>query len=147
MNVMKYKGPVEIVTLGIQPGEKLLERIREACREQDIRNGVVLSGIGTFKTCQMHYIKDTEFPPTDVFYTLDKPLELAGVSGIIADYEPHLHIVVGCGEQKAWAGHLEPDSEVIYLAEICIMKFNGLEMTRTLDETRGVKLLGPKQAD
>jgi len=143
MNVMTYSGPVEIITIGVQPGEMLLESIRAACREHDIRNGAVISGIGTFKTCQMHYIKDTEFPPTDVFYKLDKPLELVAVSGIIADYEPHLHIAVGCGEEQAWCGHLEPESEVIYLAEIAILKCNGLRMTRKKDEKRGVMLLSP----
>lgn len=142
MNVMTYQGPVDIITIGIQPGEMLLESIRQACKDYDIQNGVVISGIGTFKTCQMHYIKDTEFPPTDVFYRIDQPLELASVNGIIANYEPHLHISVGWGEKQAWSGHLEPESEVIYLAEIAILKCNELKMVRTLDEKRGVRLLG-----
>ena len=99
---------------------------------------------GTLKTCQMHYITHTDFPPKERNFTLAEPLELVSVSGIIADGEPHLHIVLSCGESEVWAGHLEPKSEVAYLAEIAILKFNALEMTRRLDPDRKVKLLGPK---
>ena len=145
MNVMKYTGPVEIITIGLQPGEMLLESVRRVCKDHDIRNGVVISGIGALKIAHMHHIKDTEFPPTDVFYTLDKPLELSNVSGIIADGEPHLHVTVACGQERTWAGHLEAGSEVAYLAEIAILKCNGLNMTRREDAERGIKLLGPHQ--
>ena len=126
------------------PGEMLLESIEQACREQDIRNGAVVSGIGTLKTCHMHYIRHTDFPPADAFYRLAKPLELLSVSGLIADGQPHLHIVVSCGESEVYAGHLEPESEVAYLAEIAIVKCNGLSLARHADEQRGIKLLGPK---
>jgi len=144
MNVMSYTGPVQFVALGIQPGEMLLESIRDACREHGIRNGAVVSGIGTLKTCHMHYIQHTDFPPSDAFYRLEKPLELLSVSGIIADGEPHLHIVVSCGENEVYAGHLEPDSEVAYLAEVAILQCNDLNMTRKPDEERKIKLLSPK---
>lgn len=145
MNVLKCTGPLEIITIGLQPGEMLLESVRQVCRDHEIRNGVVISGIGALKTARMHHIKDTQFPPTDVFYKLDKPLELTGVSGIIADGEPHLHITVACGKERTWAGHLEPGCEVAYLAEIAIIKCNDLKMTRREDAERGIKLLGPCQ--
>ena len=144
MNVMHHAGPVEVVVLGIQPGEMLLESIEEACRERDIRNGAVVSGIGTLETCRMHYITHTGFPPTDEFARLEKPLELVNVSGVIADGKPHLHMTVSCKHEGTWAGHLEPGSRVLYLAEVVVLKFNDLEMTRRLDEERKVQLLGAK---
>ena len=144
MNIMSSTAATELIAVGIQPGEMLLESVRAACRERDIRNGAVVSGIGTLKTCHMHYIRHTDFPPEDAFFTLAKPLELLSVSGIIADGEPHLHIVVSCGENEVYAGHLEPESEVAYLAEIAILKCNDLAMTRRLDAGRRIKLLGPK---
>ena len=141
MFTKQYDGATQIVVIGIAPGEMLLETIEKAIADNDIQNGAVVSGIGTLKTCQLHYIKDTEFPPTDVFHTLEKPLELLSVSGIIADGQPHLHVVVSCGEDEVFAGHLEPNSEVLYLAEIAISKFNPLKLTRVVDTERGVKLL------
>ena len=97
MEVMPYAGKTELVTIGFKPGEMLLESIQEAIQSQGIRNGAVVSGIGTLKTCRMHYVEHTGFPPKDHIFTLNKPLELLSVSGLIADGEPHLHIVVSCG--------------------------------------------------
>ena len=147
MNVISNTGATELIAIGIQPGEMLLETITEACRRKDIRNGAVVSGIGTLKTCHMHYIEHTDFPPKDCFFRLAKPLELLSVSGLIADGEPHLHIVVSCGWEEVYAGHLEPGSEVAYLAEIAILKCNDLAMVRHLDAERRIKLLAKKPKD
>ena len=133
----------EIIAVGIAPGEMLLETIEEACRKHDIRNGMVVSGIGTLKTCTMHYVTHTDFPPTNEFYTIKKPMELLSVSGLIADGQPHLHMVVSVMEEEVYCGHLEPECEVLYLAEIGILKCNGLAMERKADTARGVKLLSP----
>lgn len=144
MNIMTSTATTELIAVGIQPGEMLLESIRQACRQRDVRNGAVVSGIGTLKTCHMHYVTHTNFPPTDEFYWLEKPLELLSVSGLVADGEPHLHIVVSCGRDEVYAGHLEDRSEVLYLAEIGILKCNELNLARHRDEERKIKLLGPK---
>lgn len=144
MNIIPYKGDFEIITIGMGPGEMLLEGIQEAIKLYDIKNGVVISGIGTFKTCRMHFIKDTNFPPENVYYTLEKPLELTAVSGIIANGEPHLHITVTCGDNEAYGGHLEPGSELAYLAEITILKCNGHALIRKPDASGYLRLI---QAD
>ncbi|MFX0103409.1 MAG: PPC domain-containing DNA-binding protein [Candidatus Hodarchaeota archaeon] len=142
MNIIKGTGNVETIVLGIQPGELLLESIIKAIEECDIKNGVVVSGIGTLKTCNMHYINHTDFPPSDSIFHLEKPLELLSVSGVIANKEPHLHIVVSCKEKEVYGGHLEPESEVAYLAEIVILKTDYLTMKRHRDEKRKINLLG-----
>ena len=139
---MKGKGDAELVVLGIQPGEMLLESIIQAIDKHGIHDGIVLSGIGTLKTCNLHYINHVDFPPSDTVYHLEKPLELVSVSGIIADKEPHLHAVVSCKDAEVHGGHLEKGCEVAYLAEISILKTNFLPMKRRLDEGRKVKLLG-----
>lgn len=144
MTTLQHKGPMEIIAIGLEPGEMLLESIKEAIEKHDIQNGVVVSGIGTLKTCQLHHITHTNFPSTNEYYTIEEPLELVSVSGAIADGEPHLHVVVSYKDEKVYSGHLEDDSEVLYLAEIVILKFNDLKMARHLDEDRAVKLLGPK---
>ncbi len=56
MEYIKAKGEVELITLGIGPGELLLESINKAISDNNIENGIVLSGIGTLKTCCIHYI-------------------------------------------------------------------------------------------
>jgi predicted DNA-binding protein with PD1-like motif len=146
MEIIPYTGQTQLLVIGFKPGEMLLESLRAAIQDQGVRNGAVVSGIGTLKTCQMHYVEHTGFPPSDHFYTLSKPLELLSVSGLIADGEPHLHIVVSCGQDEVYGGHLEPGSEVLYLAEIAILVFNPLELERRPDTARMIKLLAPKSA-
>lgn len=144
MKTIPFTGPCELITIGLGPGEMLLESIQEAIRKHHIRNGVVISGIGTFRKCRMHYITRTDMPPEDAIYELCRPVELNSISGIIANGEPHLHISVSSGEHEAYGGHLEPGSEIAYLAEITILKCNDHKLVRKKDASGRLKLL---QAD
>ena len=144
MTTMQYAGLIEVVTISIEPGEMLLETIREALKKHSIKNGVVVSGIGTLKSCHLHYVTHCDFPPSNRFFTIEKPLELSSISGIIADGEPHLHVVVSYADEETYSGHLEDSSQVLYLAEVTILVFNDLQMARHFDKQRGIRLLGPK---
>lgn len=143
MNIIGPKGPVEMAVVGIAPDEMLLESVRKAVAEKGIRNGAVVSGAGTLKSCRMHYVDHTGFPPKDVFCSVEGPLELVALAGVIADGEPHLHVVVSMKDQPARSGHLEDGSQVLYLAEVTIMVCNDLAMVRRLDAARKIKLIGP----
>ena len=145
MKTIPYTGPVEVIVLALGPGELLLESINKAIREHDIQNGVVVSGIGTLKTCRMHYILHTDFPPQDAVFKLEEPLELLSVNGIIAGGEPHLHGIVSRADEGAHGGHIEPGCVVAYLAEIIIHKYPDLRLERRLDPRRKIKPLGPKE--
>jgi len=145
MEIMPYAGKTELVTIGFQPGEMLLESIQEALKSQGITNGAVVSGIGTLKTCWMHTITHTGFPPQDHIFELSKPLELLSVNGLIADGELHLHVVVSCGQDEVYGGHLHEGSQVLYLAEIAILVFNQHQMVRQPDSERKIKLLQKKE--
>jgi predicted DNA-binding protein with PD1-like motif len=142
---MTHKGKADMVVIGLGPGELLLESIMAAAKKQNIRNGIILSGIGTLKTCRMYYIKHTNFPPARQSFVVRGALELVSVNGLIADGEPHFHVVVSRGESSLYAGHLEERSEVCYLAEIAILRSNGLQMARRLDPQRKINLLGPRR--
>ena len=143
MRILAGSGPAELFVIGLGPGEMLLESIRRAIEEKGIKNGVVVSCAGTLKTCRMNYVGHTAFPPKDEFVTVSGPLELVALSGVIASGEPHLHVVVSMKEEPARAGHLEDGSEVLYLAEVAILKCDSLGMARRLDAARKIRLLGP----
>jgi hypothetical protein len=94
----------------------------------------------------MHHIEHNCFPPEDRIYTCDQPLEVSNISGIIADGKPHLHMTVGYRDEWALAGHVEPGCEVLYLAELVVLKFNDLALARHFDAERRISLLGAKEA-
>ena len=74
MNVISGTSRMDMVVVGLAPGEMLLESIRQAIAEHDVRNGVVVSGIGTLKNLRMHYILHTDFPPADEIVNIVRPL-------------------------------------------------------------------------
>jgi hypothetical protein len=129
-----------LVAIGLGPGEKLLESIRDVVKSRDIRDGAVISGVGTLNRCHMHYVNTSGFPPENRFYVVEEPLEVGSISGLIADYEPHLHIAVGCRDQRTYVGHLEDGSVVLYLAEVLILRLGG-GLRREVDPRYGVALL------
>jgi len=124
-------GRILIVNLG--RGEKLLESIKEAVRKANIRDGVILSAIGSLQAAHFHRVTSFADSPEDEFVKLERPIELASLQGIIADYEPHFHMVIS-DQDKAYTGHLEPDTTVVYLAEITIAEIKGLSLARVKGE-------------
>jgi len=145
MNVISCRPGNKIYTIGFEPGEMLLEKIEKAIEENKIQNGAVISGIGTLKTCRMHYITHTGFPPKDKIVVLEEPLELLSINGLIIQGKSHLHIVVSKKNEKTWGGHLEHGSEVLYLAEVALLVFDGLNAERKYDKERKISLLMEKK--
>jgi hypothetical protein len=141
MNIVNCSGTTEIYCLGFGPDELLWEGIAAACKEKDIRFGAVISGIGALKRVCLHHIEHTGFPPHDIDFSIDKPLELLSVNGLIVEHFPHLHVALSCGKDETYGGHLEKGSIVAYLAEIAIMKFNDAFMRREYLEDLKIKVL------
>jgi len=128
------------IAIGLGPDERLLESVSEVIKSHKIRDGAVVSGIGTLKRCHMHYVNTTGFPAENRFYVIEEPLEIVAISGLIADYEPHLHMAVGCRDQKAYIGHVEDECVVLYLAELLIKRLD-IGLKREVDSRYGVSLL------
>lgn len=130
---MKYfvdQGNGKRVIIRLDAGDLLLESIGQVIREADIRDGVVVSGIGTLSDARIHMVTTTSFPAVELFREWkDVPLELSSLSGIIADYMPHLHMVFS-DVHKTYSGHLEPGCQTLYLCEIVIEEFENLSLQR-----------------
>jgi predicted DNA-binding protein with PD1-like motif len=138
------KSEIELVVVGLEPGDMLLESIQKAIDAHGIESGAIVTGFGTLKSCTMHYVTHNNFPPTDKLYTLnDKPMELLSMNGTIAEGKPHIHIALSSGDKEMYGGHLENNSEVLYLGEVVIMKFSKPKLVRKLDQERKIMLLQP----
>jgi len=124
-----------VVLISLDPGEDVLGSLEAACRDHDIRDGVVLSGIGTLDRCRLHCVTTTGYPPQETYPEWrDEPLELVSMAGTIIGGAPHVHMTIA-NISGAWGGHLEPGSRVLYLAEIAIMKLSGPELRRAPDDS------------
>lgn len=130
-----------IVVVRLAYGDLLLESIQEICRKEKIRNGVVLTGFGSLTDLAVTGVVGPAFPPRR-FYRRQTPrgVEILAISGVIADYHVHVHMVL-CDKRQAFGGHLEAGCRVLSLVEIAIMRVDGVKLRRQLDPSTGQKLL------
>jgi predicted DNA-binding protein with PD1-like motif len=133
--------PGAIVVLRLAYGDGLLESLQEVCQRHKIRNGVILTGFGSLTDVAVSGVVGPAFPPRR-FYKLRRPrgVEILAMSGVIADYHVHCHLAL-CDRRRAFGGHLEPGCRVLSLAEIALMRVDGVRLARRLDPTTGQKLL------
>lgn len=130
-----------IVIVGLRRGELILESLREVARQADIHSGVVMTGIGSLTKARIHTVRTNNYPPGDEFVDLEGPLEVVQFGGIIANYEPHIHISLWDVDKQYQGGHLEEGCAVLTLSEISIKRLTGLRLTRRALDESGVKLL------
>ncbi|HTU01715.1 MAG TPA: PPC domain-containing DNA-binding protein, partial [Candidatus Sulfotelmatobacter sp.] len=123
----------EIILVRFDPGELLLEGLREVIKAEAIGTAVVVSGIGTFSDCRIHQ-SVAGYPPNLLtrhqdYLELKGCYEIAAIQGIIANGEPHLHVTLSEGHSTI-AGHLEDGCRVMTLAEIAILRVEGVPARR-----------------
>ena len=134
--------PGEIVVVRLQKGELLLESLRAICRREKIRNGLIVTGFGSLDRSRVTGVVSPAYPPTRFYDNRSRAgVEILAISGVIADYHVHAHMVM-CDRRKAFGGHVEEGCRVLSLSEIAIMRLERLRLKRLLDRTTGQKLLG-----
>jgi len=144
MEILEDK-PSGIVVVALRPGELLLESLSEVARKAEIPSGIVLSGIGSLTKGRIHTVSSNDYPPSNEFIDLEGPLEVVQFGGIIANYEPHIHISLWDRQHRFHGGHLEDGCEILALAELSIQRLPQLRLTRrTLDST-GIMFLGGQE--
>jgi uncharacterized protein len=132
MSGMKWFESVEkgVVIVSLCHGDLLLESLRQVAKDACIHTGVLMTGIGSLSFGHIHAVVSNEMPPRDLFMKLEGPLEVVGFRGIIAGYEPHIHISLMDKDGKFYGGHLEDESKILTLAEISILRLPDLKLTR-----------------
>jgi predicted DNA-binding protein with PD1-like motif len=135
MEAIKCGLTSEMILVRFDPGERLLEGLRDVIRAEGIRMGLVVSGIGTLSDCRLHQAV-AGYPPDlmtrhQEYLDLKGSYEIASIQGIIADSEPHLHITV-CEGRQTVAGHLEDGCVVMGVAEVAILRGEGGSVRRVI---------------
>jgi predicted DNA-binding protein with PD1-like motif len=125
------------IVILLEPGDLVLESIRNACADYDVDSGVIASAIGTLRNLNFHYVPTDDMPKEKKWRNATKELlgawEVGTIDGMIANGEPHLHLVAYNGDETV-AGHLEEGNVAHLLGEIVIRPIEGLELERRSDE-------------
>lgn len=140
MQYFKEEKENGIIIIRLDQGEMLLESIETVISEANIKNGVVISGIGTLSDARIHLVTTTGYPAVEKYPEWKNvPIELCSISGIIANGEPHLHTVFS-DSHNTYCGHLEHGCKTLYLCEIVIELLENISLIRVQDEKGIFKL-------
>jgi hypothetical protein len=130
------------VIINLERGDLLLESIKSELARLGIRDAIITSAIGSLSKAVIHRVTGFEPTPVDEFVTIEKPIELASLQGVVLDGHPHFHMVISDLEQ-AYTGHLEEGTTVLYLVEISLLELKNAGLKRVPDEL-GINKLRPK---
>jgi predicted DNA-binding protein with PD1-like motif len=95
-----------IILLRINPEEDILSSLRQAAKDHDIQNAVILAGIGSARRSHFHVVTSNELPPAEGFSQSEQPLDVIALQGLIIDGRVHAHITFS-DERNGFGGHLE----------------------------------------
>jgi uncharacterized protein len=115
-----------IVVMRMKFKTDLLHGMEDLVKKEHIQNGVILSGIGSLRGYSVHNVASRDYPGADVFTSApNMAADLIGMNGLIVNGKIHAHITMGIGDKAlAYAGHLEPGTEVLTFAIVTVGVLN-----------------------
>ena len=103
----------------LNPGDDLLGTLEQGAKDHNIKNAVILCGIGSARSHHFHVVGTRENPPRNDFVKEEEASDIAGISGYIIEGRVHAHIVHS-NTGKAFGGHLHSGTEVLTFAIITL---------------------------
>ena len=136
-DVIAVSGHIErIVVLRFKFGTDLLAGLQKLLVQEKINNAVILSGFGSVRGYQVHQVSNRDLPSKDLYVkNPTAPGDIIGMSGIVMNGRVHPHITLANAD-KAFGGHLEPDTTVFTFAVITLGVLDDkIDMSRFDDST------------
>lgn len=113
----------KVYRIRIDKDANLLESIQAAIKKNGIEDGAVLTAAGALGECTFHGVGGTK-------QSIKEEMEINHLGGIIANGEPHLHVVLTNAKRGAFGGHLEAGCRVSNRVELTIAQFKGVPLHR-----------------
>ena len=101
---------IEIIRM--RTGTDLLEGLKKVAVEKNIKNAVILSGIGSVTDYHYHVVSDKNLPPAEEDPSASVAMDLIAVQGYIFKGRIHAHISLS-DENSVVGGHLEPGTKAL----------------------------------
>ena len=109
-----------IIVVRLKYQADLLAGLESVVKKEKIRNGVILSAVGSVRGYQYHTVNNRTFPSKDVFVkNPTAPADIVSMNGYVIDGRLHPHVMFA-NPDRAFGGHLEPGTEVFTFAAVTI---------------------------
>lgn len=140
MNSYVGDGLGRVVVINLKRGEPVLESIVAELARFGIRDAIITSAIGSLSKAVFHRVTGMEPAPVDEYVTVEKPIELASLQGVVLDGAPHFHMTLS-DLGTTYTGHLEEGTLALYLVEISLVEIKGLALQRVKIENNIATLM------
>ncbi len=117
-----------LVLLRLNPGDDILNSLRQAVKENDIKSGVIMNGLGSSSSYHYHVVADTNLPPKEAYPKAEGGYDIVCLSGLVIDGRIHAHILFS-DDTKAQGGHLEEGTRVLTFNVIIIADIGDTELS------------------
>jgi len=126
-----------IVFIRLNPGDDILASLTEAAKVNNIKNAVILSGVGSARSHHYHVVASRVNPPKNEFTKGEKASDIVSINGFIIEGRVHAHIIHSDTE-VAFGGHLEPGVEVLTFAILTLAEvdydFSGFDKVGNIED-------------
>lgn len=113
----------EIVVLRFKFQTDLLAGIDSMVKVLNIKNAVILSGMGSVRGYHIHVVSNRTFPSKNIFIKdPTAPADIINTNGYIINGRVHAHVTLSDAD-KSFGGHLEPGTPVFTFAVVTIGVF------------------------
>src|SRR5580704_15645069 len=124
-----------VVVLRFKYQTDLLAGLQKMVKQENIRNGVILSAVGSVRSYQVHQVSNRTLPSHDTFEKDPTgAADLVSMNGYVIEGKLHPHITLATPD-KVIAGHLEPGTEVFTFAIVAIGVMNDVDFRRLDDKS------------
>lgn len=127
------------VMVKLADGEDLFPSLEAAARRHGIENGAILWGIGMIQDFELGFFRGPQYERR-TFQDRHELLALHGSISLQADPKLHLHVAAGGPDYSVVGGHLFR-AKACVVNELCLAKFESMQLTRVLNPTTGLREL------
>jgi predicted DNA-binding protein with PD1-like motif len=113
----------------IDPGEDVLCSLKDFLQKADMRQGIVVGGYGTLAAHHLHWVIHNRIPSENIFRRAEAGIEILGMSGLVVDGEPHIHVTLAT-PNGAYGGHMEEGCKAYVLCEVFVAEIQGGRLSR-----------------
>jgi predicted DNA-binding protein with PD1-like motif len=125
----------KVVVLRFKYQADLLAGLERMVKEQGIKNAVILAGAGSVTGYQVHSVTNRTFPSKNTYVkNPTAAADIISMNGYVIDGRIHAHMTMATPD-KAFGGHLEPDTKVFTFAIVTIGVMNDVDLSRVDDKT------------
>ncbi len=142
-----------IVAIRLEPKMDVVEGIVSVCKEKNIKNGIILSAIGSLNGAR--FFDPVKLPEKKAGYgygepiILQGPIELLSLSGMICNDNDeiltHFHFSLSDENGKGYGGHVIEGNKVLFTVDIVLAEVGGIDMGRKFDSDLEVPIFNPTQ--